>query len=341
MVTANFLDLDDEELTCDVDNEKEWYNFWEDLDYTCDPCFIVQSSNFAHELEGAGEWKKGATIYQRLLPTIRTEHSEEDVCCMRFQYDVARFRVRDGRYEDAEALAQPLLAIRERILGASHQHTLNVRELLSDCYAETGRLEEAENMLLTMQSGALLCSVGSKYAKRGALETAYEKLSGYIAQLRTLIDRDNNNLLITLTYLADVCMKLGKDDEAENILQDILNKRIGSWGGWGTERSETVAAMEQIGSFYEEQNRHEDALSMWKKVKNAWAQELGVDHQRTIGAHFHLALSKRTCSLPATTMTTFSGKHGFCPSKGILPDATSAQNGVRKATVSSKTFYRI
>ncbi|KAL8851792.1 MAG: hypothetical protein Q9221_003306 [Calogaya cf. arnoldii] len=305
MVTATFSDPDDEDYVYDVDNDKEWYNLWEDLNFTCDPSFIVQSSNFAIDLEDAGEWKQAATIYERLLPAIRTEHGEEDIWCMRFQFGVAKCRKYNEQHEEAEALAQSLLVTRERILGLSHRHTLNVREMLANCYAETGRLDEAEDMLLTVlrlqqqqtepdhvarcRVVTLLCSVGSKYAKRGALDTAHEKILRYIAQLRTLVDRDNNDLLIVLTYLANACMKLGKDDEAENVLQDILNNRIESCGGWGTDQLETVAAIEQLGDFYDDRNRHREALSLRTSAKVARTQELGPKHQRTIGAHFHLA----------------------------------------------------
>ncbi|KAL8925042.1 MAG: hypothetical protein Q9208_003726 [Pyrenodesmia sp. 3 TL-2023] len=271
----------------------------------CEPGFVDASRDLAYTLEANEDWAGASKIYTRLLPAQRRTRGEEDPHCMRTVFGLAKCFEKDGNYEEAEALLEPLLVTRELVLGAEHPHTVNVRELLASCYSSTGRLDEANTMLETAlqlqrrqpepRPGdeyriiTCLCDVGARYAKRGDFDAAQETLSEHIIDLRKLVEPDDNELLLLLTYLADGLAKLGNDKQAEKVLKEILDKRVRSYGGWGTEHKDTVAAMVQAGNFYLDRNRHEKARTLWDKITLVREQELGVNHPLTQGAQWYLA----------------------------------------------------
>lgn len=183
---------------------------------------------------------------------------------------------------------------------------LNVRELLAGCYPQTGRLEEAETILHTVlqlqqrqlehdhagtcRMAKVLCSLSSnKYAEQGTLETAYEKLSQYVADLRVLVDHYNDHLLDVLSYLAAVCVKFGNEDEAEKILQEVLPNSIESWGRLGDRSIQNGQSYSGDGGSYDNSNRHQEALSVSCRTKMARTQELDINHQLTLAAQSYFA----------------------------------------------------
>ncbi|KAL8755530.1 MAG: hypothetical protein Q9184_004772 [Pyrenodesmia sp. 2 TL-2023] len=271
----------------------------------CEPGFVDASRDLAYALEANENWEEASRIYTRLLPAQRRTRGEEDPRCMRTVFGLAKCFAKKGNYEEAEALMKPILVMRELVLGAEHPHTVNVRELLASCYMSTGRLDEANTMLKTAlqlqrrqpeprsddehRIISCLCDVGAIFATRGDLDAARETLSEHVDDLRELVGPDDNELLILLTYLPDVFAKLGDDERAETVLKEILESRVYSYGGWGTENVDTVAAMMQVGAFYTDRHRNEEARTLWERIALVRRQDLGVDHPLTLVAQQYLA----------------------------------------------------
>lgn len=100
-------------------------------DFTSNVDFIASTRAFALDLEDNGDGQQAAAVYIHLMPIVRSAHGEEDLSCIGIQYDLARFRNQAGKYDEGEALAAALVDLRERIMGLTHQPTLNVREALA------------------------------------------------------------------------------------------------------------------------------------------------------------------------------------------------------------------
>ena len=289
----------------EVGNEEEWYRLWEAHDLTSDADFIASTRALAFELEDNGGWQQAAAIYTHLLPVVHNAYGEEDLSCMGIQYDLARFLNKAGKNDEAEALADPLVDLRERILGPTHQATLNVREVLATCYLRTEKLEEAEaayTLLLSLYSQqaepdeaarcriiGIICYVGKLYADRGAVETGYQTMIRGVGELRARIDRGDVTLTMLYPYLADICSRLGRYAEAEETLRELLIIEIEQGGDWGTNRNQTCFAIEQMGKFYANRKRYPEALAHWKKTETARTEQLDHDHTLTLMAKFQVA----------------------------------------------------
>ncbi|KAL9630766.1 MAG: hypothetical protein Q9204_004555, partial [Flavoplaca sp. TL-2023a] len=289
----------------DIGNDEEWYRLWEAHDLTSDADFIASTRALAFDLEDNGGWQQAAAIYTHLLPVVHSACGEEDLSCMGIQYDLARFLNKAGKYDEAEALAAPLVGLRERIMGPTHQATLNVREVLATCYYRAGQLEEAEaayTLLLSLYSQQAepdeasrcriignLCYLGKLYADCGALETGYQTMIRYVGELRARVDRGDVALTMLYPYLADICSRIGKYAEAEETLRELLIIEIEQGGGWGTNRNQTCFAIEEMGKFYANRKRYSEALAHWKKTETARTEQLDPDHRLTLMAKDHVA----------------------------------------------------
>ncbi|KAL8838509.1 MAG: hypothetical protein Q9176_005061 [Flavoplaca citrina] len=289
----------------DIENEEEWYRLWKAHDLTSDADFIASTRALAFKLEDDGGWQQAAAIYTHLLPVVHSACGEEDLSSMGIQYDLARFLNKAGKHDEAEALADPLVDLRERIMGPTHQATLNVREVLATCYVRTGKLEEAEaayTLLLSLYTHQAepdeasqcriignLSYVGKLYADRGAVESGYQTMIRYVGELRARVDRGDVTLTMLYPYLADICSRLGKYAEAEETLRELLIIEIEQGGGWGTNRNQTCFAISEMGKFYANRKRYPEALAHWKKTETARTEQLDPDHTLTLMAKSHVA----------------------------------------------------
>lgn len=111
-----------------------------------------------------------------------------------------------GRYDDAIALHQDTLRVRERVLGLEHPDTLSSRNNLAKAYGDAGRYEDAillDEKTLGMQNAIAIFEVTLN---------GYEKILG----------SDNPDTLKTRNNLAYAYSVAGRYEEAIPLYQEIL-----------------------------------------------------------------------------------------------------------------------
>lgn len=172
-----------------------------------------------------------------------------------------------GRYEQALAESESLLASQTRILGASHLETLDVRGLRAMELALLGRHAEA----------------------------ASEHRAVYL-ELKRLLGVDHPETLISQNDMAVALNDSGKHKEAEQELNIVIEvkKRV-----FGPEHLDTIMSLNNLGNAIANQDRFAESLEIHRKVHSVRERELGVDHLKTLEARLNLAIDLNGCAQPA------------------------------------------
>jgi CHAT domain-containing protein/Tfp pilus assembly protein PilF len=157
---------------------------------------------------------------------------------------------RQGKFKEATAIAEKILALTEQALGPEHPETLISVENLGEIYRAQGRYGEAEPMIKRALAG-------------------YEKAVGpdHLATLR-----NTNNL--GLLYQTQ-----GRYAEAE----PLLNKALAGWEKkFGPEHQATLTTLNNLGNLYQAQGRYSAAEQVWKQALAGKEKALGSEHPSTL-----------------------------------------------------------
>ncbi len=197
-----------------------------------------------------------------------------------------------GLYVAAEVHLREAVAIRTRVLGDEHAHTLRSNRTLAGVLRAEGKFPEAEALLrqtaeaqqrvlggehpdtlTTMNEYAMALWGPGRFAEaepihRRTLEIQRRKLGdGHIDTLKSL-----GNLGV-------VCHALGKTAEAETLLREALEK---SRRVLTDEHPVVAAAMNDLGLLLEDQGNYAEAETLYRKTWELDRRILGPDHPRTL-----------------------------------------------------------
>jgi tetratricopeptide (TPR) repeat protein len=201
------------------------------------------------------------------------------------------------------AIAEPLLADQERVLGADHPDTLAVRMDLAVAYQRAGRIAEAVTLFeqtLADRERVLGADHPDTLAGRVSLANIYRD-AGRTTEAITLHEQNRTDLerLLgvehpdTLTMhnnLAVAYRDAGRIAEAITLHEQNLADRERVLG---TDHPQTMRTRTNLANDYREAGRTADAIALHEQTLIDQRQVLGTDHPNTLQTRSDLASDYR------------------------------------------------
>ncbi|WP_393099837.1 FxSxx-COOH system tetratricopeptide repeat protein [Streptomyces sp. LN325] len=215
--------------------------------------------------------------------------------------NLATSYVKAGRFNDAIALEERVVADFERIRFPGHPDTLTARNNLAISYAQAGRINDAITLGEQVVAGferTLGRDHPDTVSARGNLASAYqedERINDAItleeqvvADRERILGPDHPNTLTARHNLAISYVKAGRINDAitleEQVVADL--ERI-----LGPDHPNTVGARGNLAGAYQEAGRINDAITLEEQVVADRERILGPDHPNTLTARNNLAIS--------------------------------------------------
>ncbi len=210
---------------------------------------------------------------------------------------------RAGQYQDAIAIGQEVLSIREQELGANHPHIATSLNNLAALYQIMGRYTEAEPLFqraLSIREKELGANHLRTATSLNNLAALYESMGRYteaeLLFLRALSIREQElgvnhpNTATSLNNLALLYRATGRYTEAETYLQQALAIREQKLG---VNHPDTAQSLNNLAELYREMGRYAEAEPILRRALVIFEQELGVNHSNTATSLNNLALLYR------------------------------------------------
>jgi len=196
-----------------------------------------------------------------------------------------------GLYAAAEVHLRAAVAIRTRVLGNEHPHTLRSNRALAGGLRLRGSFAEAEALLrrtaetqhrvlgeedpdtlTTMNELAMALWGPGRFAEAEPIHRRTLKIQ------RRVLGDEHIETLKSMGHLGVACRALGKTAEAETLLRQALEK---SRRVLGEEHPVVAAAMNNLGLLLEDQRNYVEAETLYRQTWKLDRRILGPDHPRT------------------------------------------------------------
>jgi tetratricopeptide (TPR) repeat protein len=197
-------------------------------------------------------------------------------------------------YRAAEELAQPALAVLERVYGPDDQYVAGALEELGRIEAELGKPDLAAEHLrraVSMRSAqageeafetlAARAALAALLRSRGELDESERILAAALAAGRRVLPADHPLMIDLLLELGQTLSAKGRAEEAESLLEEsrtLAKKRYGD-SNWRTALVELRLA--QLMGFLDRQS---EALTLARRAEETMTTTLGADHPLTTSA---------------------------------------------------------
>lgn len=248
---------------------------------------------------GLSEYKKALELYQlsyaeKGLPEVTDERQLSQ------QRHYIPLHMRAGDYQQAEVLSIRLLAAGERILGRSHNKTIQIQRGYGNNLILQGRNAEALEVLEDNLDRALSISQSSSETLQA------RQLMGYIhsvasrwddahamnsAALNDSISLNGENHIQSLRLMAsqaDTLYRKGDLNHASKIYVDVIN-RIGKH--LGREHDQLYRSMSNHGLILNALGHYQDAALLLEQVVEKRHTTYGANHVNTLNSKSNLAIS--------------------------------------------------
>jgi tetratricopeptide (TPR) repeat protein len=224
------------------------------------------------------------------LSTKRASEEHEDtLTAMIWLAEALKF---SGKLDQAAAMGEKILEVRNQIMGGEHPDTLNAMDRLGVTLRLQGNFDRAAAMvekvlearkriqgeehpetLQSMGNLALILLLQGKWDQAAAIE---EKV---LEAKKRILGDEHIDTLVSMGNLADILKRQGKEDQAAAIEEKVLEarKRI-----LGDEHPSTLIAMDNIASTLWHQGKVDQAAAMYEKVLEAKKRILGDEHPSTL-----------------------------------------------------------
>ncbi|KZP33500.1 TPR-like protein [Athelia psychrophila] len=213
---------------------------------------------------------------------------------------IAHYFGKRGRYEEAVALFQHVLAGQTQQLGADHLETLVTVNNLAEMYRQQGKYDKAQPLyqralagqtqqlsadhlgtLTTVNNLALLYNQQGKYNKA---EPLYQRaLAGCEKQLGA----GHPSTLTAVQNIAGMYRQQGKYNEAEPLYQRAL---AGQMQQLGADHPDTLGTVNNLAELYRQQGKYDKAQPLYQRALAGQTQQLGAVHPGTLRTVNNLAM---------------------------------------------------
>jgi tetratricopeptide (TPR) repeat protein len=163
-----------------------------------------------------------------------------------------------GKYAEAEPLAQRALRIREQTPGVEHPELASLLNDLAILYREQGKYAEAESLFLRTLH-------------------MREQASGL----------EHPDVAIQLDGLANLYADQNKYEEAEPLYQRAIHIQEQAVG---ETHPDVAASLNNLAELYRQQEKYEEAEPLYQRAINIWEQTAGAEHPHTAQGLNNLAI---------------------------------------------------
>jgi tetratricopeptide (TPR) repeat protein/tRNA A-37 threonylcarbamoyl transferase component Bud32 len=229
---------------------------------------------------------------------------------------LARVCLKQGKYDDAEALFARLRDSYGRLYGAEHPETLCARAELATVAQARGDLDRAE-VLYTEVLEATRRALGDEY--RGTLDTstnlallyrtrgrfheAERLLTTVIEANRKALGDQHPDTLHTRQNLAELYLAEGRHEKALPMLREAVEAARLTYG---EEHDETCTARNNLANCYFNLGRPAEAEPLFESNLDAQRRHLGEEHPHTLGTLGNLATLYLSRGEPAKAEPLFA-----------------------------------
>jgi non-specific serine/threonine protein kinase/serine/threonine-protein kinase len=254
-----------------------------------------------------GEARGGSITAREVLDKgvqrIQTELADQPLVQARLMVTMGQVYQGLGLYERAESLQRSALALRQRLLGARAEETLQSLHSLGASLTLKGDYREAERVTREALEGRRLvlgpehpetvASLGNlnmiflKTGKWGEAERGYRQV---LAFRERVLGPNHRQTLSAATSLAAVLQVQGKLDEAAALYDRSL---AGFRKTVGPDHPSTLMTLYNLGSLAEHQDRWTDAARFYTDALEGRQRVLGSEHADTLTAAVALVSVRR------------------------------------------------
>ena len=201
------------------------------------------------------------------------------------------------------AIAEPLLADQNRVLGADHPDTLAVRMGLAVAYQRAGRIAEAMTLFeqtLTDRERVLgadhpdtlagRVSLANTYREAGRTAEAITLHEQNLADLERVLGAGHPDTLTTRNNLALAYRDAGRIAEAITLHEQNLADRERLLG---TDHPQTLRTRTNLANDYRQAGRTAEAITLHEQTLTDQERVLGADHPNTLLTRNDLASDYR------------------------------------------------
>jgi tetratricopeptide (TPR) repeat protein len=201
------------------------------------------------------------------------------------------------------AIAEPLLADQERMLGTDHHDTLATRNHLANGYYTAGRAAEAitlheQNLAIQEQAVgndhpdtlAMRSNLGLAYKAAGRTSEAVALCERTLAESERVLGSEYSDTVIARCYLGRVYQAAGRTTEAIALHEkNVLDcERV-----LGSGHPCTLQERGYLAVAYQDAGRTAEAITMLIQILADCERVLGVDHPDTLKVRNNLASAYR------------------------------------------------
>jgi serine/threonine protein kinase/Flp pilus assembly protein TadD len=212
-----------------------------------------------------------------------------------------------GKVEQAEPLLRECLELKRRVFGATNMETVATVVNLATLLLRKGKIKEAESyyreaLELTRQPAArnnllalkFLVVIGDMYfVSQGLYGEAVQCFAEALGKYRDILGPDHPESLKALNNLGFAYLKLGKLDEAEPRLREVVAR---SERENGAAHSLTLAYTVNLGMVLEAQNKHDEVVKLLGPVESP-SRKVHIGQQASRVGRLLLVLGKARSGL--------------------------------------------
>jgi eukaryotic-like serine/threonine-protein kinase len=227
-------------------------------------------------------WSRHADVVLASLPDVARTHLANHFANLAL---VHRAR---GAYEEAKALQERALAIREETLGPEHPYLATNLNNLATVYDALGMYEEAKRLherALTINEKSLgtnhphvahgLGNLALVHQELGSYEEAKELHERALTILEHALGPDHPHFATSLNNFASIHTALGAYEEAERLHERALAIREKALG---TDHPEVAQSLNNLGGVRVDLGAYEEAKRLHERALATWEAALGPDH---------------------------------------------------------------
>ncbi len=197
-----------------------------------------------------------------------------------------------GKYREAEPVHRQTFALKKKVLGNEHPHTLTSMNNLARILNNQGKHKESEqihrqtHVLMEKVLGnehhhtlANINDLAAVFHNQGKFEEAEQMYRQTHVLLEKVLGNEHHHTLTNMSNVAGVLYDQGNFEEAEQIRRQtcILMEKV-----LGKEHPDTLISMNNLASILYGQEKYEEAEQMYRQILVLMEKVLGNKHHHTL-----------------------------------------------------------
>jgi eukaryotic-like serine/threonine-protein kinase len=229
----------------------------------------------------------------------KEKFGDDDQGTLEARRNLAIVLMEQGKFEEAERIAQENATRAERVFGDTHVITAQTRGELARLMAETGRLKEARALyepardVMVRELGpehkdvlSVKNNIATIYKALGMLEEAEAIQREVVAAHEKVLPAEHPQLLSAQNNLATVLQRRGKNKEAADVFARTLAARIKVLG---EDHVSTATTRLNLAVCLVADGKQAEAEPLVRRSMAVYEAKLGQDHPKTLTAYGNLA----------------------------------------------------